>query len=100
MMPGPFTDGLSVTRLRDLPSGRRSADAAVAQDAPVGEELHKTRSCDRVVALDEAAFFDELFNYLREIGLLAQLQGLDPGKREHETIPRRSRTSEMSPNSG
>jgi hypothetical protein len=60
MMRGPFTDGLSVTRLRDLPSGRRPADAALArsaaQDAPVGEELHKTRSCDRVVALDEAAY--------------------------------------------
>jgi hypothetical protein len=53
-----------------------------------------------VVALDDAAFFDELFNYLRKIGLLAQLQGLNPGKRKHETIPKRSRTSEMSPNSG
>jgi hypothetical protein len=60
---------------------------AERQDALVGEKLHKTRSCDRVVAIDDAAFFDELFNYLREIGLLALLEGLDPGKRKHETIP-------------
>jgi hypothetical protein len=35
---------------------------AERQDALVGEKLHETRSCDREVALDDAAFFDELFN--------------------------------------
>ena len=60
---------------------------AQRQDAAVGKALHDTRSCDRVVALDDAAFFDELFNYLREVGVLALLTELDPGKRKHETIP-------------
>jgi hypothetical protein len=60
---------------------------AERQDALVAEKLRETRSCDQVVAIDDAAFFDELFNYLREIGLLALLEGLDPGKRKRESIP-------------
>ncbi len=41
---------------------------ATRDDAAVAEELHRTRSMDRVFSLGEAAFFDEFFTYLREIG--------------------------------
>lgn len=42
---------------------------------------------DRVVALDEAAFFDELFHYLKDIGAWHLLVGLDPGTREGPSYP-------------
>jgi hypothetical protein len=42
---------------------------------------------DRVHALNEAAFFDELFHYTREIGVWPLLEGLDPGNREGALYP-------------
>jgi hypothetical protein len=40
----------------------------VRDDAGVALGLHETHEIDRVCALSEAAFFDELFHYIREIG--------------------------------
>lgn len=60
---------------------------ATRDDGRVAQELHQTRSVDRVHALNEVAFFDELFNYVREIGLWPLLEGLDPGHREGPLYP-------------
>lgn len=64
-----------------------SWQTATRNDAKVAQELHDTRSVDRVYALDEAAFFDEFFNYVRDIGAWPLLMDLDPGKREGPLIP-------------
>jgi len=42
---------------------------------------------DQVSPLNEAAFFDELFHFVREIGAWELLEGLDPGKREGALYP-------------
>ena len=70
-------------RLAQL-SGWRTA---TRDDGEVAQELHRTRSVDRVHALNEAAFFDEFFNYAREIGLWPILEGLDPGHRQGPLYP-------------
>lgn len=36
---------------------------ATRNDGKVAQELHETRSMDRIHALDEAAFFDDFFEY-------------------------------------
>ena len=41
---------------------------AVRDDGLVAEELHESRAMDRVYPLSEAAFFDEFFRYIDEIG--------------------------------
>jgi hypothetical protein len=64
-----------------------SWETATRNDAKVAQELHETRSVDRVYALDEAAFFDDFFNYARDIGAWPLLMDLDPGKREGPLIP-------------
>ena len=51
---------------------------ATRDDGKVALALHETRSCDRVHAIDKAAFFDELFAYLRELGAWSLLEDLDP----------------------
>jgi hypothetical protein len=40
---------------------------AERRDALVGEKLGETRACDRVVAIADAAFFDELLSDLASI---------------------------------
>lgn len=55
---------------------------AKRDDAKVVQEVHRTRQIDHVVALDEAAFFDELFHYLEEIGAMPLLKQLDPADRK------------------
>jgi hypothetical protein len=60
---------------------------ATRDDRQVAQELHRTRAVDRVHALDEVAFFDELFHYFREIDFWPILEGLDPGQREGEIYP-------------
>lgn len=60
---------------------------ATRDDGNVALELHKTRSLDRVCSLNTAAFFDELFEYLREIEAFGLLEQLDPGKREGPSYP-------------
>lgn len=54
---------------------------ATRDDRQVAQELHTTRAIERVHALDEAAFFDEFFHYLKTIEVWPLLAGLDPGKR-------------------
>jgi len=54
---------------------------ATRDDRAVAEALHRTRALDDVHALDEAAFFDEFFHYLREIGVWPLLEQLDPQDR-------------------
>lgn len=71
------------TRLAEL-SGWQTAKRA---DAAVAEELRRTRSMDRVSSLGEAAFFDEFFAYIREIGLWPELEALDPGNRRQPLLP-------------
>jgi hypothetical protein len=69
------------TRLGEI-SGWHSA---LRDDAKVALEVHQKREVDRVCALNEAAFFDELFHYIREIGAWPLLEQLDPADREGET---------------
>lgn len=65
------------TRLAEL-SGWQTA---TRDDAAVAEELHETQAMDRVYPLNTASFFDELFQYTREIGAWPLLEGLDPKTR-------------------
>jgi hypothetical protein len=60
---------------------------ATRDDGRVARELHQTRSVDRVYSLNTAAFFDELFEYVREIGAWPLLEQLDPDVREGEIYP-------------
>ncbi|HLC35136.1 MAG TPA: transposase, partial [Anaerolineales bacterium] len=54
---------------------------ATRDDRQVAQELHATRAIERVHALDEAAFFDEFFHYLKSIEVWPLLERLDPAKR-------------------
>lgn len=71
------------TRLAEL-SGW---ETATRDDASVAEELHESRAMDQVHPLGEAAFFDELFHYIEEIGARPLLEGLDPEDREAPLYP-------------
>ena len=71
------------TRLAEL-SGWQTA---TRDDAHVAEELHEARAMDRIYPLNEAAFFDEFFHYLKTIGVWPLLEGLDPQKRLGPLIP-------------
>src|SRR3990172_3693233 len=65
------------TRLAELSSWQ----TATRNDAAVARTLYETREIDQVHSLNEAAFFDELFHYIREIGAFDLLEALDPGNR-------------------
>lgn len=54
---------------------------ATRDDARVAQALHDSRAMDRVHALNEAAFFDEFFQYLRDIGVWPLLEDIDPDTR-------------------
>ena len=60
---------------------------ATRDDRQVAQELHSTRAIERVHGLDEAAFFDEFFHYLKTIGVWPQLERLDPGTRVGALYP-------------
>ena len=60
-------------------------ETATRDDGKVALELYQTRAVDRVYSLNTAAFFDELFEYVREIGAWPLLEQLDPQVREGET---------------
>ena len=60
---------------------------ATRDDGKVALELHETRAMDSVCALNEAAFFDELFHYIREIGAWPLLEQLDPDDRQGPLYP-------------
>ena len=71
------------TRLAEL-SGWQTA---TRDDAHVAEELHEARAMDRIYPLNEAAFFDEFFHYLRDIGAWPLLERLDPEDRQGPLYP-------------
>lgn len=71
------------TRLAKL-SGWKTA---TRNDALVAETVRETRSMDDVCPLNESAFFDELFHYIRDIGAWDLLTGLDPKTRERASYP-------------
>jgi hypothetical protein len=54
---------------------------ATRDDGHVAKELHDTHTIERVHALDEAAFFDEFFHYLKTIEVWPLIERLDPGTR-------------------
>ena len=62
-------------------------ETARRDDAKVVAALHATRSLDRIHALDEAAFFDELFHYIREVEAWPLLMDLDPQTRTGAIYP-------------
>ena len=53
----------------------------------MAQELHESRAMDRIYPLSEAAFFDELFHYIDEIGARPLLDALDPGDRKGPLYP-------------
>ncbi len=61
-----------------VPPPSRGWETASRDDGKVARAIHESRSIDRVYALSDAAFFDELFEYVREIGAWPLLVGLDP----------------------
>jgi hypothetical protein len=67
--------------------GRGSWEPASRDDGEVARDIYETRNIERMYALSEAAFFDELFEYTREIGLWPLLEDLDPGKRRAQLYP-------------
>ena len=71
------------TRLGEI-SGWQTA---LRDDAKVALEVHQTRAVDGVCALNEAAFFDDLFHYIREIGAWPLLEQLDPADRKGVLYP-------------
>ncbi|OGV62514.1 MAG: hypothetical protein A3K18_05705 [Lentisphaerae bacterium RIFOXYA12_64_32] len=71
------------TRLAELSSWQ----TATRNDAQVARTLHETRTMDQVYPLNEAAFFDELFHFIREIGAWDLLGDLDPKSREGALYP-------------
>jgi len=71
------------TRLAEL-SGWQTA---TRDDAAVAQSVHETRAMDQVHPLNEAAFFDELFHYIQEIGAWQWFEDLDPKSREGALYP-------------
>jgi len=71
------------TRLAEL-SGWQSATRDAAQ---VAEEMYETRALDRVYPLSTAGFIDELFHYIREIGVWPLLEGPDSQDRKGALYP-------------
>lgn len=71
------------TRLAEL-SGW---ETATRDDGLVADELHTSRAMDRIYPLNEAAFFDEFFHYVVEIGLWPLIEALDPKDREGPSYP-------------
>jgi hypothetical protein len=71
------------TRLAEL-SGWQTA---TRDDAAVAVAVHGTRTMDQIYPLNEAAFFDELFHFVREIEAWELLEDLDPDRREGALYP-------------
>lgn len=60
---------------------------ATRDDRGVAAAVYERRAIDDVVELNEVAFFDEFFHYLRDIGVWPLLDQLDPEKREGALYP-------------
>lgn len=73
--------------LRTRLAGLSGWQTATRDDAAVAQLIHETRAMDQVYPLSEAAFFDELFHYVREIGAWQLLEDLDPESREGALYP-------------
>ncbi len=68
-----------------LPPPACGWETASRDDGKVARDIHENRSVDRVYSLSEAVFFDELFEYIREIGAWPLLEDLDPQNRRART---------------
>lgn len=83
-MPRPLQRPADLrTRLAEIVGWR----TAQRDDAKVALEVHRTHEVDRICALNESAFFDELFHYIREIGAWPLLEQLDPDDRTGALYP-------------
>lgn len=71
------------TRLGEIASWR----TAERDDAKVVREAYRTREIDSICSLNESAFFDELFQYIKEIGAWPLLEQLDPSDRKGALYP-------------
>ena len=71
------------TRLAEL-SGWQTA---TRNDGAVAKTLQDTRAMDQIYPLSEAAFFDELFHDIREIGAWDLQEALDPKDRAGASYP-------------
>ena len=71
------------TRVAEL-SGWQTA---TRNDGAVARTLQDTRAMDQIYPLSEAAFFDELFHYIRAIGAWDLLEALDPKDRDGASYP-------------
>jgi hypothetical protein len=71
------------TRLAQLAGWR----TATRDDVGVAERLVETREMDLIFPLSSAAFFDELFHYIGEIGAYRLLENLDPKERHGALYP-------------
>ena len=60
---------------------------AERDDAKVALEVYRTHEVDRICALNESAFFDELFHYIQEIGAWPLFEQLDPDDRKGALYP-------------
>jgi hypothetical protein len=52
--------------------------SATRDDGGVASTVARTRAVDRVHSLGEAGFFDELFYFVRELGVMPLLEALEP----------------------
>ncbi len=82
-MFGARSRGDLASRLADLAGW----STATRDDGLVARTVAETRAVDRVYTLGEAAFFDELFAYLREIGVFSLLEDLTPQDGRRRSYP-------------
>jgi hypothetical protein len=71
------------TRLAELTGWQ----TATRNEAVVAGELHGKRAIDRIYPLNAAAFFDELFFYIKEMGAWPFFEDLDPQSRQGALYP-------------
>jgi len=62
-------------------------EAATRDDGKIAQEVYETKTVDSVHALNSAAFFDELFHYIQEIGAWPLFEHLDPNERKAPLYP-------------
>jgi len=62
-------------------------NTATRDDAKVLSAVYATRAMDDVLVVNQAAFFDELMHYVRELGAWPLLESLDPGLRAGPIYP-------------
>jgi len=80
---GARTRGALASRLVEVAGW----STATRDDGLVARTVAETRAVDRVYTLGESAFFDELFAYLREIGVFTLLEDLTPQDGRRRSYP-------------